>query len=199
MESPGSILKFWFGEETDDAVIVRQKTKLWFGKEEAADAGIRYRFSDSLDMAAAGELEDWLRLPVGRLAFIILTDQFPRHMFRGKDLAYDYDALARKCCREGLKLRAHLTLLPIQRMFFYLPLEHSEQIEDQELSLQLFQEMLDQAPPQHDAMFRSYRDYAQQHYEIIKRFGRFPQRNRVLGRESTPEEIQFLTQKTPSF
>ena len=173
---PSQILKFWFGQDR----------KLWFEKNPAFDEEIRSRFLSWHEAGVAAKLEAWKAEPRSCLALVILFDQFPRNMFRGTARAFASDEHARVCAREILGKSWDKAMTPDEQIFVYLPFEHSESLEDQELSLRLFEG---------NANF----EWARKHCEIIRRFGRFPHRNAALGRASTPEEIEFLKQPGSGF
>ncbi len=162
----------------------------WFVKDPAFDAEVRARLADLHEMAATGAFDRWRETPAGCLALCILLDQAPRNLFRGDARSYASDTAAREVTRYALARDLDHGLAREQRLFLYLPLEHSENLADQELSVQLFAG-LDENP--------EWLDYAVRHRDIIARFGRFPHRNAVLGRASTPEETEFLTQPGSSF
>ncbi|GGC77646.1 DUF924 family protein [Undibacterium terreum] len=202
METIESILEFWFGTDPDDQVTAKQQGKLWWQKRDDTDAMILQRFGSYVQEAASGVLEPWTASPEGLLALIILTDQFPRNMYRETPQSFAFDHQARAWCKQGLAAGMDLTLRPIQKVFFYLPLEHSESLADQEQSVQLFSGLaaadIDNGQ-QKSQTFTGYVDYATRHRDIIARFGRFPHRNRILGRISTVEETAFLQEKGSSF
>ena len=199
VETPDTIHAFWFGEGEDDAQVARERAPLWWAKRDETDDAIRARFAATLRQAAAGALVDWAETPRGRLALILLADQFPRNMYRNAPAAFAHDAAARAWCREGLRRDVHRELRAIERVFFYLPLEHSEALEDQEQSVALFRELAAESEPAAQEVFDGFLDYALRHRDVIARFGRFPHRNRILGRASTEEEIVFLRQPGSSF
>jgi uncharacterized protein (DUF924 family) len=199
IETPESILQFWFGSNSDDAATVERQSRLWWKKDERTDAIIRERFERCVLMAARGELDAWSAAPRGRLALIILTDQFPRNIYRGTAQAFAFDVLARTWCKEGIRIGAHEALRPIERVFFFLPLEHSESMDDQEQAIALFRELAENADARHKAAFDGFLDFALRHRDIIARFGRFPHRNRILRRESSPQEQEFLLQPGSGF
>ena len=172
------ILQFWFDPGLDTA----QRNKRWFSKDTRFDAEIRRRFLALYEEAAAGRLAPWQAAPRECLALVILLDQFPRNMFRGRARAFAADALARTAARALLPRAGELSAE--ERLFAYLPFEHSESLADQNLACELMKDF-DQEQLR----------YALRHRAIIERFGRFPHRNAALGRASTPEEIEFL--KTP--
>ena len=198
METPGTIHEFWFGTGPDDGVAEAQ-ARLWWSKDAAIDAGIKRRFEPWIRKAAAGELSSWLMEPTGQLALILLCDQFPRNIYRNTATAFAFDPLARGWCSEGLRYGSDRKLRPIERVFFYLPLEHSEALEDQERSVALFGALATGADPARRKTFDGFHDFAIRHRDIVKRFGRFPHRNAILGRTSTPQELAFLATPGSSF
>ena len=194
-----AVLDFWFGTDPDDAVVAREKRDLWWKSNSATDGMLRQRFSTLVEQAGRRELDEWASTPRGLLALIILTDQFPRNIHRGTPRAFVFDPLARAHCRDGIGRGFDVRLRPIERVFHYLPLEHSESREDQAESVSLFSELARITDPGHKEVFDGYLRYAEQHRDIIMRFGRFPHRNRILGRTSTVEEIAFLQTPGSSF
>lgn len=194
-ETPESIREFWFGSSEDDAIAAAEQSKLWWTKHPESDRLIRDRFEPWLQEAAAGTLDHWAATPGGRLALILLTDQFPRNMYRNTPQSFAFDTFARRWCVDGLRDGADRHLRPIERVFFYLPLEHSESLEDQERVVMLFHALVAESGPG----FAGFLDYAVRHREVIARFGRFPHRNGILGRASTPEEEAFLKEPGSSF
>jgi uncharacterized protein (DUF924 family) len=204
-ETIESILAFWFGADaagSDVNTVAGRQSGLWWGKDAAVDQTIKTRFEASLLAARDNKLDDWAESPAGLLALILLLDQFPRNIYRDSATAFDFDELARQCCHLGLAQGYDQQLSPLQRVFFYLPLEHSEDIDDQEHSVQLFRALAKQAgkdDPAAKATFEDYLKFADRHHAIIARFGRFPHRNAVLGRASTAEETAFLKEPHSSF
>ena len=199
MEQAESILEYWFGTEADDLVAANQHAGLWWKKNPQVDQEIRVRFATLLDAAAHGKLDDWLTHPRGRLAMIILADQFSRNMYRDTPRSFASDLFAQTWCKAGLDSGADRLLRPIERVFFNLPLEHSESLEDQQRSVALCKTLAESVPDEHRDLFDGYLKYAERHLDIVQRFGRFPHRNVILGRESTEEEIAFLQQPGSSF
>jgi uncharacterized protein (DUF924 family) len=182
MSKPQDVIAFWFG----DAEVPRPE---WFRKDEAFDASIRERFGTTIETALGGGLRDWDASPDGALARVLVLDQFTRNAFRGTPRAFAGDALA-LAAAQAMVARGddqHLALL--RRVFVYLPFEHAESMAMQRESLRL---MATLGRPDYD-------DYARRHAAVIERFGRFPHRNAILGRESSPEEIAFLEQPGSSF
>ena len=193
------ILQFWFGSSADDAAVVAEKSRLWWSKDAAVDAECRARFLHPVEAAGQGKLDYWGSAARGRLALILLTDQFPRNIFRGKARAFAFDAAARTHNLEGIALGHDRELRLIERVFFYLPLEHSESLADQERAVALYEELAAAAPPEQKATFADFHRYAVRHRDIIARFGRFPHRNSLLERASTIEEVAFLATPGSSF
>ncbi len=197
--TPSAILDFWFGTESNDTDVAQSQKKLWWSKDEIVDADIRNRFGVLVESAAAGGQQGWATEPRGRLALILLFDQFPRNMYRDTPRAFAHDPLACKLALEGISTGADRSLRAIERVFFYLPLEHSESAELQERCVALFTALAAGVPEVDRETFKGYVDYAVRHRDVVHRFGRFPHRNRILGRDSTPEEIDFLKQPGSSF
>jgi uncharacterized protein (DUF924 family) len=186
------ILNFWFGGP--DSAEFGQRRKVWFFKDPAFDAEVHERFAQDYAAAAVGRYDAWRETAHGALALIILLDQFPRNMFRDTARAFAADKQALQVAKHALAHGFDRELTPYERLFAYLPFEHSENLEDQDRSLELMG-TLEKA----DQSLADVLDYAQRHRAVIARFGRFPHRNRILGRESTPEEITFLGEPGSSF
>ncbi|KHT63033.1 membrane protein [Photobacterium gaetbulicola] len=185
------VLDFWFGEIGEE-VTTTDRNQLWFRGGEETDQLIAERFRHLVSQAGRGELSQWTEEPRGTLALIILLDQFTRNIYRGLSAAFRYDSLALALCKRGLANNQDLELTPIERVFFYLPLEHSEAFEDQEESVFRFDRLLQAVTPAHASTFEGFYQYAVSHHEVIKRFGRFPHRNAAFGRLSTQEELEWL-------
>ncbi|MEQ1776360.1 MAG: DUF924 family protein [Burkholderiales bacterium] len=181
------VLDFWFG--APGSVQYGKSRVEWFKKSGDFDALIRERFFRLHEQAVAGQLAQWHESPLTLLALIIVFDQFPRNMYRDSRQAFATDAMALESARRLVTLRWDPRLNSVERSFVYLPFEHAEAIEAQRTSLRLFGEL-----GRADLL-----EWAQKHYDIIERFGRFPHRNALLGRESTPEEIEFLKQPGSRF
>ena len=183
------MLLFWFGPPAERGKAHQR----WFVKDPAFDAGIRDRFLPLYEEARAGRRAHWKAQPADGLALVIVLDQFPRNMFRGTPRAFESDPLALEAARQAVERGFDRDMPAVERLFLYLPFEHSERLADQELACELMQP-LEALQPELDA----YR-YAVLHRDIVARFGRFPHRNAVLGRPSTPEEIAFLKGPGSSF
>lgn len=199
MDEIESVLEFWFGACGPDGALDPAKLKIWFSKGRKYDAGIRDRFGALHQRASRGELVEWKATPRGRLALIIVLDQFSRHIHRGTALAFAQDPAAQRLAVEGVEAGADHELVPAGRAFFYLPLEHAEDPELQKLSVRRFEQLASAVAPACREDYESFLDYARRHREIIERFGRFPHRNAALGLVPTPEEIEFLKQPGSSF
>ena len=177
------VLRFWFEEHGRDD---------WYAKSDEFDARIRDRFLAVYEEAAAGGLQDWRDTPPGCLALCLALDQFPRNLFRDDPRAYATDAMARALTRHVLdrEFDRDEVVDGARRIFLYLPLEHSEDIDDQRRCVDLVRERISD---------EELIDYAERHLRIVERFGRFPHRNAVLGRDSTEDEIEFLKQPGSGF
>ncbi|MDM5058226.1 DUF924 family protein [Aeromonas rivipollensis] len=194
------LLDFWFGDDSGDAPRAARQAPLWWGKNRETDALLAHRFGEQAQAAAEGELAHWAEVPVGRLALILLLDQLPRNIHRAMPAAFAQDARARDLCLRGLSLGADKALSPLARVFFYLPLEHAESREQQARSVALFEALAaEQADGPARETFEGFADFARRHQVIVERFGRFPHRNTILGRTSTPEEAEFLQQPGSGF
>ena len=202
MDTPATIHAFWFGptadEDEEDAIIERQSA-LWWKKQPEVDAAIRARFAPLVGRAAGGELDAWLGGLRGRLALILLTDQFPRNIWRGQAAAFAFDVLALRWAKETIARGLDRDARPIERVFLYLPLEHSEDLADQREAVRLFDALGGEVAAAARPAFAGYLDYARRHLEIIERFGRFPHRNAALGRETSAAEADFLRQPGSGF
>jgi uncharacterized protein (DUF924 family) len=179
-----AVLDFWFG--APGSVQYGQSRAEWFKKSPAFDASIRERFLPTYEAAHAGELAHWRESPLSLLALIVVCDQFPRNLFRDAARAFESDALALEHAQCMVAHGWDVRLIEVQRQFVYLPFEHAEDLAMQRESMRLFGQLA-QRPGRADLL-----EWARKHAVIIERFGRFPHRNAVLGRASTPEEIEFL-------
>jgi uncharacterized protein (DUF924 family) len=177
MMTPQDVLDFWFDGDPST------HRNVWFEKDDAFDASCG-RFDDAVRRARGGELDDWADTPKGALALVILLDQFSRNLFRGSPESYAADAKAREVTRTAIARGFDQQVGPVERAFFYLPLMHSEEPADQDESVRLSM-LLDPSE-----------DYAKHHRDVIRRFGRFPHRNIVLGRVSTSEEEEYLAKES---
>jgi uncharacterized protein (DUF924 family) len=187
-----SVLDFWFGAPGTSGQSGFRDA--WFRKDPAFDAEIRRQFADEIARAAKGEHDRLAADPEGALALTIVLDQFPRNIYRGQPKAYAADAKARSVASDAVGRRFDSRVEPVQRLFFYLPVTHAETLAEQHRCVELCRALVEAAPALHKALESAIR-----HREIVERFGRFPHRNDVLGRESTEAEIQFLKEPNSSF
>lgn len=189
---PSDVLNFWFDDALASPERAGERVKLWFGKNDEFDHEIRRRFGTLPQLAAQRALNAWRGTAHGALAFVLVVDQFPRNLYRHSARAFEFDALARETAHEAISLGFDNDLPPLQASFLYLPLEHAEDIDLQERSVTLFERLIPRAHRELTASFEGFADYARRHRDVIRRFGRFPHRNAILGRKSTPEEIAYL-------
>ncbi|MDO6497429.1 DUF924 family protein [Photobacterium sanguinicancri] len=186
-----AILDYWFGD-IEGEVTTTNKGALWFQGGADVDQYITDNFLPLVSKAGTGELAYWAKEPRGALALIILLDQFSRNIYRGLSAAFRNDALALAICKRGLAQNIDQQLSPIERVFFYLPLEHSEVLEDQEECVFRFEQLRQLVSNENRDMFDGFYDYAIKHCDVVKAFGRFPHRNAAHGRLSTTEELAWL-------
>jgi len=185
------LLRFWFGP-LKNGLASNEQRKIWFNPDRDFDARCRDEFLPFLTLAQSGDLHHWLDSARGQLAFILLTDQLPRNIFRGTQEAFAYDPFALATARQGIISGSDRQLELDERSFFYMPFEHSEDISDQHMAVGLFTYLRDSAPKSTRDIIGNALRFAQQHRDIILKFGRFPHRNAVLERHSTAEELNFI-------
>jgi uncharacterized protein (DUF924 family) len=193
------ILEFWFGTFPNAWTIDESRYDMWFKNGAAYDSQIFSQFGSDYFRAVDGELDSWSESPRGRLALIILLDQFSRHIHRGTAEAFAQDEKAQQLCVEGIGAGDDLNLHPCERAFFYLPLEHAEDLERQILSIEAFKQLVQDVPEGYRQPFEDALAWAQKHHYVIEKFGRFPELNEMLGRESTQEELAFMQEGQYSF
>lgn len=189
------VLSFWFdGADAADAspATLARAVQRWFQPDPAFDAAIAQRFGPVVEAALAGALDGWRQQPASWLALLIVLDQFPRNIRRGSADAFAGDARAQRIALAGLDAGFDRALAPLQRVFAYLPLEHAEDAALQARSVALFDALRGEVDAALRPTFDVFHDYAEQHREVIDRFGRFPHRNAALGRVSTPDERAYL-------
>jgi uncharacterized protein (DUF924 family) len=190
LRMPGEVLEFWFSD---------QSRPLWFERNAAFDEEMRGRFGATVAAACLGELDYWVRAVDSSLALLLLLDQFPRNIHRGTLRAFAGDARARATANTAIE-RGFDRRTPLdRRFFFYLPFEHSEDPKDQARSVALFRRWTEEHRGAAREGAQEQMRYALRHQEIVQRFGRLPHRNVVLGRESTPAEIDFLKEPNSAF
>jgi len=197
--TPDAVLDFWFGAPGSGADVAARQRALWFAKSAANDRIVAERFAETLVAAGKGELAGWTATPRGRLALIVVLDQFPHHIHRDHGQSFAYDALSLALAMEMIQRGEDAHVTPIERVFVYLPLEHAESMAMQDLSVALYEKLAREAAAAERGLFDGFLDYARKHRDVVARFGRFPHRNELLGRPSTPEEIEFLKQPGSRF
>ncbi len=194
---PESVLDFWLGPTGNAAEIAGRQRTLWFGKSAANDQAVTERFAAALVAATTGQFDHWAHTPRGRLALVIVLDQFPHHIHRDRPQVFATDPQA-----QGQRLRVggeDRQLAAIERVFLYLPLEHAESLAMQARSVSLYEQLAHEAAADERALFDGFLDYARKHRDVVARFGRFPHRNAILERPSTPDELEFLKQPGSRF
>lgn len=195
-ERAEDVLSYWFGalappegKPSDD------QSSIWFSRSPEIDRQIRDYFAQDVLKAARGEYNGWRDTARGRLALILLLDQLPRRIYNNEPQAFMFDRMAKALVLEGLQKRDDERLLPLERAFFYLPLEHAEDPESQTLAVAYYRQLWTLSPSSLQPQIQAFLQTAISHQQQIAHFGRFPHRNAILGRESTPEEMEFLNQR----
>lgn len=186
------ILRFWFGRVEDTIIPTEHRARVWFGDDPVIDNDIREKFQQDLEKAVSGQYAQWESDPRGCLALIIILDQFSRHIYRNTPNAFQQDEYALKVCINGIQNEAEHDLSLIERVFFYFPLLHSERLQHQEQAFRGYQILAELAFSETRVIFDSFVKFSNHHYTLIRQFGRFPQRNGILGRTSTDEELSYL-------
>lgn len=194
-----AIINFWFREKSLSAPKIDQRLDVWFGEDPAFDLECKREFLGDVEAASEGKLDHWAHDPRGRLALILLLDQFRRNIYRHTAAEFDKDNVALKLCVEGAMAKADQGLPPIYRVFFYMPLQHAESRKVQAKSVELFSKLAEAVSPTYRETFETISQFAELHRDIIEQFGRFPHRNKLLGRENTPEEDEYLSGDVPDF
>ena len=194
-----AILTFWFKEQELSAPQIDRRMDIWFGEDGAFDQEIQNEFVDDVELASAGQLDHWADEPRGRLALILLLDQFRRNIYRNTAQAFEMDKTALKLCVQGAMEKKDQGLTHIQRAFFYMPLQHAESAKVQAKSCELFNKLAEVVSRTHRETFGTIAQFAELHRDIIDQFGRFPHRNALIGRENTAEENEYLSSDSPDF
>ncbi|NCF73021.1 MAG: DUF924 family protein [Gammaproteobacteria bacterium] len=194
-----TILSFWFKEQELTAPQIDRRMDKWFSEDPVFDHEIEKEFSDDISAASAGTLDHWATDPHGRLALIILIDQFRRNIYRNTAKAFSKDKLALKLCVEGAMEKKDRSLTPIQRVFFYMPLQHAESRKVQAKSVELYNRLAEAVSPTYRETFLTVAQFAELHKDIVEQYGRFPHRNQLLNRENTAEEAEYLAGDSPDF
>lgn len=194
-----AILSFWFKEQELSAPQIDRRMDTWFSEDPVLDLEIEKEFANEVEAASDGKLNHWAVDPHGRLALIILIDQFRRNIYRNSAAAFSKDKLALRLCVEGAMEKKDKDLTPIQRVFFYMPLQHSESPKVQAKSLELYDRLAETVSATERETFRTVAQFAELHKDIVDQFGRFPHRNKLLNRENTAEEAEYLAGDSPDF
>ena len=204
MDEAKKVREFWFGKTPLAPDQLPRRMTLWFSSgsrelQRNVDDALRSRFEPLVGRAISGELAQWADGPRRRLSLILLLDQFPRNIHRGTARAFAGDEQALQLSLTGMQAVADAALNLAERIFFYMPLQHSESLEVQEESVSAYKRLLAEAPDEIRAVFKGCVDFAERHREVIRRFGRFPHRNALLGRPSTAEEEAYLLESGETF
>ncbi|MHA7899141.1 MAG: DUF924 family protein [Henriciella sp.] len=200
LPTPGAVLDYWIGPATHDHFAAERRNKRWFIKSADTDQFIVRHFRPLLDVLAEGLANDWAQAgPRQRLAAIIVLDQFSRNIYRGEVESFAFDELALDLALKGLSEGVQFGLTEIEQSFMFMPLEHSERLEHQDRCVDAFQSLFDTARPAFKPICQKSLDYAHQHRDVIRRFGRFPHRNAILGRPNTPSEVDYLARPGAGF
>ena len=194
-----TILSFWFKEQELSAPQIDHRMEMWFSEDPVFDHEVEKEFADDVSAACEGNLDHWAAEPRGRLALIILIDQFRRNIYRNTAEAFSKDKLALKLCVEGAMEKKDAGLTPIQRVFFYMPLQHAESSKVQAKSLALYNRLAEIVSPTYRETFLTVAQFAELHKDIIDQFGRFPHRNKLLNRADTEQEAEYLAGDIPDF
>ena len=193
------VLEFWFRDATRSPEALERRGAVWFQADPAFDRECAARFAVLIESAVWGTLDGWAQTPHGRLALVILLDQMPRNIHRGSRAAFAHDEQAAAHCVAGIESGQDRSLHPVERVFLYMPLQHAEDLDLQRRSVERFESLAAEVDDAWRGRFAENAHYARLHRDIVERFGRFPHRNRVLGRESTEEELRYLADGGPTF
>ena len=203
MDDAKKVRDFWFGKSPLAADQLPRRMELWFANapelQRTVDDALRIRFGPLVERALKGELAQWADGPRRRLSLILLLDQFPRNIHRGTEHAFEGDAQALQLTLTGMQSAADAALNPVERIFFYMPLQHSESLEVQDESVAAYKRLAGDAPETIRAVFNGCLGFAERHREVIRRFHRFPHRNALLGRLNTAEEEAYLREGGETF
>ena len=196
--SRSELISHWFADTLDEPAAITDRMGWWFSADEERDQIMADRFSGLVEECAAGHHYHWLDDPEGRLAMILALDQLPRNLFRGTPRAFSNDSYTAALCLAAAHTGQDKALKPIQRAFLYMPLQHFEDLQAQEAGVQLY-ERLAEENPKWPVFAEGFTAFARLHRDIIARFGRFPHRNKILNRNSTAEEAEYLAGDAPMF
>lgn len=193
------ILSEWFGPIESEAEFPQNKMKVWFNGGDFYDQKIKSLFKNEVEQALQGGFTTWEDQPESSLALVLLLDQFTRNIYRGEPAAFSGDDRALSITLSGIDQGLDEDLFPVYRYFYYMPLMHSEDLDVQKMAVMMGEALIEVAPEAIQKPIAAFKDYAQQHLDIIEKFGRFPHRNDILGRKSSPEEVEFLKKPGSSF
>jgi uncharacterized protein (DUF924 family) len=205
MDEARKVREFWFGKLPLSEEALEERMQVWFGSGippeqlQEWDDSIHAQFEPLVRQAIDGELAAWGDGPRRRMSLILLLDQFPRNIYRGTARVFAGDEQALALALSGMNSGADAALDPVERIFFYMPLQHAEEREVQDESVAAYRRLVMEAPDELKGTFKSSLDYAERHQKVIARFGRFPHRNKILGRVSTPEELTWLKEGGDDF
>lgn len=191
--------RFWFGECIDDPAATAKRNTFWFGSSSALDEEIRERFGATIEAAARGELTAWEAAPRSCVSLVIMLDQFPRNAYRNSARAFEFDPISLATARRAVSAGYLGSLSVPERAFLLMPYQHVEDLVLQREGVTLFEQLSAQAPPEWRAFADSTLDFARRHLQIVERFGRFPHRNRVLARNPTKAEEEYLAAEPETF
>lgn len=194
-----AILSFWFQDKASNTPKIDARMDTWFSEDPDFDREIVEEFGDEVEHASEGRLDHWAHQPRGRLALILLLDQFRRNIYRGKPDAFARDSAALKLCVEGAMEKTDKALPPMYRVFFYMPLQHAESRKVQRRSSKIYNKLATAVSETERATFETVAQFAELHADIVEQFGRFPHRNKLLGRDNTAEEDEYLSADAPGF
>ncbi len=192
MAYPDEVLDFWFADSLESPAAADARKAFWFGSDPGTDSLIWELYADVVEDAAAGHYDDWLDTARGRLALIIVLDQFPRNIYRGTAEVYRYDPLVIAQAQAGVALGQLAGLTVPEQAFFVMPYQHTEDLGVQRAGVALMRAMVSEAPTEWRAAAAGFADFAVLHHDIVESYGRFPHRNKVLGRSSTEAETRYL-------
>ncbi len=195
-----AINDYWFGEiDQETGMPVEGKFELWFGKSDEVDQFLRAHFLDDLEKAKIGEYDHWIESDEGAVALVVLLDQFSRNIFRDSERMYEADDKVLELVKKLVGQKRDLTMPTVHLIFLYMPYMHSEELSDQEACIDLFEKLYQNASKEAQKMLRENIKYAKAHRDVIKTYGRFPHRNKILGRQSTVKELVYLAQPDAGF
>jgi len=192
MSTIEQILVFWFGRGNEAEIPAPERIALWFAHNKFADQSMKRLFAKDIEAAKMGQYNHWQESARGSLGLILLLDVLPRKAFRGQARAFQQDAAALEICQLGLRQHDEQRLGLIERVFYYMPLQHAEDLDIQRQSVAAYQSLADLCMRETKELYNTFLNLAVYHFDVIHRFSRFPGRNAILGRESSAEELEFL-------